>query len=718
MRLLIGALSILADAGQAAGSVAAHDGVPTEQNASAQKSQPDDIVVMGRRGAADIAPETELGADEIDALNAYDIGEVIARIARSKGLGDHPLIIVNGRPTADPDVFSRFPPDALVRVEVLPRDAGARYGGNPSRRVINIVLQPRFKSRDGQFEAKAPTADGTLNLVGDLRQGAISGNDTTQLGMRATRDSALLGEERPDYIEDHPGNEAVSLRPSAETVAANLAMTRALGNWSSSLNVQGQVQGDRSVSLTGAALVESRHTTRSLWTIGGLSGSLAGWSLQASLTGQLSATNQSGLADTDSRQQSLAISLSATRGLFNLPAGPVFVNLSTQASSSRTSSEAAGADQTFSARNLNVSSAVALPLWRALSPDSGSVLARILGTMSATLGASLRRTDDGRGTGLDAGLAWAPSATLRLTGNWSTSTDGVPDAQRFTPQYYGSPITVFDFSTGESAQVLPILGGTPNLRAPHNDRKALSILAGPFSPWNLSWEVNLQRSNATDSIGSLPAITPELEAAFPGRFQREDGRLTVIDLRPINFDSALTDSLSSDLGATFPLGKASSDTLRMTIRYSLQLRNIAILRAGLPRMDLLAGDGGGASRQQFDMQADARRGRLGVNMAARWHSGYRTRRGSGEDSPDDLLISSIGTIDLKLSYALERVIPPSEDGGTPRRGAGVQFGLEVDNLFDTRPGARLGNGGTAPGYGHDDQDPIGRTMRLTVRNRF
>ncbi|MBL7396170.1 TonB-dependent receptor, partial [Escherichia coli] len=76
-------------------------------------------------------------------------------------------------------------------------------------------------------------------------------------------------------------------------------------------------------------------------------------------------------------------------------------------------------------------------------------------------------------------------------------------AQRFAPAYYGAPITVFDFVTGESAQVLPILGGTPDLLPPRFDRIALSASAGPFSPWNLTGSVSLQRSNAVNGIGSL-----------------------------------------------------------------------------------------------------------------------------------------------------------------------------------------------------------------------
>ncbi|WP_164214165.1 hypothetical protein, partial [Stenotrophomonas maltophilia] len=70
----------------------------------------------------------------------------------------------------------------------------------------------------------------------------------------------------------------------------------------------------------------------------------------------------------------------------------------------------------------------------------------------------------------------------------------------------------------------------------------------------------------------------------------------------------------------------------------------------------LVGDGGGVPRHQLDVQMDGRDGPWGVNLAARWRSAYRVRRDTGRDGPEDLLVSAIGTVDLKFSYALARTI--------------------------------------------------------------
>lgn len=77
---------------------------PGPQDAPSPDGEPavlDDVVVQGRRGVALVEPEVELDGFEIDALGADDIGQVIRRLSEDFGLGDGPLIIVNGRPMAD-----------------------------------------------------------------------------------------------------------------------------------------------------------------------------------------------------------------------------------------------------------------------------------------------------------------------------------------------------------------------------------------------------------------------------------------------------------------------------------------------------------------------------------------------------------------------------------------------------------------------------------------
>lgn len=133
-------------------------------------------------------------------------------------------------------------------------------------------------------------------------------------------------------------------------------------------------------------------------------------------------------------------------------------------------------------------------------------------------------------------------------------------------------------------------------------------------------------------------------------------------------------------------------------------------------MDRLAGDGGGVSRHRVGLAADLSNGPWGLNAAANWRDGYRTRRTIGQDGPDDLRMEAFTTVDLKLSHQFSG--PPPEGGGRARRGTGLQLELAIANLFDARPSARLGDGRAAPGYGRDDQDPLGRSVSISLKRRF
>ncbi|MEN5230318.1 hypothetical protein [Brevundimonas naejangsanensis] len=158
--------------------------------------QVEDVEVFGRRGAALTPPEIELDGADIDALGAWSIGDVLRRMDETLALGDQPLVLINGRPTPNVGAYTEFPPDALVRAEVLPPEAAGLYGAVSGQRVVNLVLQQNFSSYDGRAVGSRPTQGGTSTLSGDLRRSAIAGRNTHQLGLRLSRDTALRAGER------------------------------------------------------------------------------------------------------------------------------------------------------------------------------------------------------------------------------------------------------------------------------------------------------------------------------------------------------------------------------------------------------------------------------------------------------------------------------------------------------------------------------------------
>lgn len=719
--LLIVALPSLLGAPQSSAPAVAPVDPPPRAEAPQSADDPeavrlDDVLVIGRRGAARVPPETELSEGEIDNLGAYDIGEAIVQISRNLGLDRPPVLIINGRPVVNAGDFIGFPPDALVRVEVLPQRAAAIYGEDPSSRVLNLVLEPEFRSRDGFLRAARPTAGGTSSLSADGRQSEIHGNDTRQYGVQLSRDTALHAEERQDYMRDHPGSRGQTLRQAGEGVIVNFAVTGSLGEWSNSLSATGRASSDRFASVVDGQVVETRSKTESLSLNGGLSGDVMGWTARLSLLGHASNVSQDGASETRSRTFSMTADLTANRSLRDLPAGPAIATLGARYASSRSDNDTGFVDMRQTAQALDLRGNLALPLSRLTQESPGLRW----GDLSMTVGGTLTGLLDvaGQGEGLDVGMNWVPMRKLRFNGQWSSAIGSPSATLRHNPIYYGPPTVVFDFQTGESVTVLPLLGGNPDLQPQTSRTLSFSASAGPLTRWSVQGRIGFQRAGSTNGYGALPELTPTVEAAFPERFIRDaGGRLISIDQRLINLDSMTVETLSSGLNLNIPSGQ-NGPGWQVSINHSWQLSNVVVLRQGLPELDRLAGDGGGAPRQQINIQVDGRRGNWGLNAGARWQSASRIRRDSGQDGPDDLRLGDFAKVDLKISYVFDTPASSNLEGERARRYQGLRMELAVDNLFDARPEATLGDGRPAPGYGRDDQDPLGRVVRLTVSRRF
>lgn len=703
--------------------------------ARAEAEEADDVAVrlsgvevVARRGAAKTPPETELGPGEIEALGAYDIGEALDRISSAYGITEPPVVIINGRRVQNAGDYLSFPPDAMTRVELLPEQAAGLYGADPGRRVVNIVLKRSFQSRDAQLAEARPTSGGRSSSMGDVRRSAIADENMSQLGVRLTHDTSLRADERPDYLRDNPQSLGVVLKPKNTSVTGNMSVNRRLGEWQGSFSATARAQRDETVSRRGDALAGIQGRQQGLTLNAGGNGDIAGWSVRAALDGQLSSGSQEGLTDRKSNNRSVGLNLSADRPLLTLPAGRLTMDVSGRVSKTSSTNTIEGEKTERSAETADIRGGLSIPLLRA--PQPGESAGGInLGGAALNLSGNLRRqSGSGGGGGVNGALMWSPHKILRLNGSWARSYDAPSDQQLFDAPFYGTPIVVFDFATGQSVEILPLLGGNPDLKGQTNERFSLGLSVGPVTPWRLSGNFSYRTSDSRDGISGLPALTPAVEAAFPERFQRDpDGRLISVDQRAINLLSSRSDTLASGLNFIVPFdGKGppglSTSSLRVSLNHTLQLKSVTVIRAGYPVMDHLAGDGGGSARNTLSATLDARRDKWTLNASARWRQAYRTRRDTGADGPNDLVVSDLTRIDLKLGYMFAAKPPApaqaGEGGAPPMRISGLRLGLEIENLLDARPRARLGDGRPAPGYGRDDQDSLGRVARVTLRGRF
>lgn len=195
----------------AAPAAAQQDGQPLGQEqgpvppADGEEAGPPDIVIRGERyGAAAMAPERELGEDEIDAYALNTIKELLGELGpQIDGAGDKPVLLVNGKRIGNPREITGYPPSALQRVEVLPPDAALRYGYPAGQRVLNLVLKRHFGGLGATLVVAAPTAGGRDSEGLTLRRFLINDSKRANISLELKRDAPLYrGSRNLPYLGD------------------------------------------------------------------------------------------------------------------------------------------------------------------------------------------------------------------------------------------------------------------------------------------------------------------------------------------------------------------------------------------------------------------------------------------------------------------------------------------------------------------------------------
>ncbi|HEX8643656.1 MAG TPA: TonB-dependent receptor plug domain-containing protein [Allosphingosinicella sp.] len=168
-------------------------------------------------------------------------------------------------------------------------------------------------------------------------------------------------------------------------------------------------------------------------------------------------------------------------------------------------------------------------------------------------------------------------------------------------------------------------------------------------------------------------------------------------------------------------GAGGGGRLQFGLFHTVHLENEILIREGVPALDLLNGSAtgsrGGQPRHEVELQAGIFRNGLGARLTGNWQSGTFVR---GTPDPTgtargDLFFSSFSTVNLRLfadlgqQRSLVRAVPLL-------RGARVT--VAIDNLFDNRLEVRDANGDTPFSYQPDYLDPLGRSVRISLRKLF
>ncbi|MDO9490478.1 MAG: TonB-dependent receptor, partial [Sphingomonadaceae bacterium] len=492
-------LPLLAAAGLvalAAPLVAKDTGATTEPPADADDAYGDaeEIVVVGgarQTGAVigDIPPENQLDARDIRATGATSVAELLEAIApqtssaRGREGGGGPVVLLNGRRTSGFREVRDLPPEAILRVDILPEEVALKYGYRADQRVVNIVLRQRFRSTTARAESELATEGGrregeidvTRLLLGDKGRTTINLHleDVTPL-TEAERDIAAPAAGAVDPRRFRTLLGARQLARVGGTVNRTI-----FGDVSATLDGQVETSDGRSrlgPSIVNAGEALERDSDALSGRLGvALNGDRGRW--RWSMTGAYDIARNLTLTDREdaaatlltrdrarSTNSSGALDFVASGPLAELPAGRASVTV-----------KLAGDTRDIDSRSWRAAGTTAIDLGRDRLSSSLNVDLPVakrngawgaIGNLTLNANAEVEELSDfGTLATLGGGLFWSPTPKLNLIASY-TREQGAPGLQQLGEPTLVTPNSrIFDFSVGQTLLVDSITGGNPELRS-------------------------------------------------------------------------------------------------------------------------------------------------------------------------------------------------------------------------------------------------------------
>lgn len=402
----------------------------------------------------------------------------------------------------------------------------------------------------------------------------------------------------------------------------------------------------------------------------------------------------------------LSARLNVQKTIVDLPAGPLGLSLIADASraDSETHQDAAAPSIALFSQG-NAQMALALPLSRR---GHGW-----LGDLSATawIGgqAMTRSAAQARGGG---GVTWAPARTVQLSAVYERAGTAPSFDQLYAPPVQ-TVTRLFDYRRQAVAEPVWITGGNPALQRGSRQTLSLSALVQPLGDQRLMLTSNYRRTLARGGAAGFPELSPAVEAAFPDRVTRAaDGQLTAVDARPIAITRDADATLASGVALRLAGGRQRrANPLQVTVSLtdSWRLESALLIRPGLPVIDRLRGNG--TSRHIVTVLLGAGKRGIGANVTSNWSSPTRI---DASDGGETLRVRPPTVVNGSVFVDPDRLFPHWHGGALGQ----LTLTLAIDNLFDSYSHVTRADGTIPPGFGHDDVDPLGRTIRFTVRKRF
>ena len=167
-------------------------------------------------------------------------------------------------------------------------------------------------------------------------------------------------------------------------------------------------------------------------------------------------------------------------------------------------------------------------------------------------------------------------------------------------------------------------------------------------------------------------------------------------------------------------GGGQGGRLQLSLYHNWRFADRILIREGVPELDLLNGSAvgsrGGQPRHELELQAGLFKDGMGARLTGNWQSGTTVRGGLGAAATaGDLHFGDFASLNLRLFADLgqQRSLVRAH-----RWLRGTRVSLSVNNLFDSQLQVRDASGATPISYQPDLLDPLGRSVRISIRKLF
>jgi iron complex outermembrane recepter protein len=162
----------------------------------------EEISVLGSRDPAPAAQplevESQLDEGDLAGYGQDTLGGLLSDIAADLGDDEEgPLVLVDGQQVNGIDEVSDLPPESVRSVQVLTRDAAARFGQPPGRRVVNVLLRPRFRQVNVYAGQAVATAGAGTSASASVGYTVTAGADRSTFTLRVRDVDPLFESDRP-----------------------------------------------------------------------------------------------------------------------------------------------------------------------------------------------------------------------------------------------------------------------------------------------------------------------------------------------------------------------------------------------------------------------------------------------------------------------------------------------------------------------------------------